>query len=473
MCGIYGLISENEQTVKEFEDQKKHFDAVLRRGTESFEYKFNKCFFSYTNFAVRNVFNPDDVMKDNIMVLLNGEIYNCPSGMTEFEYIRKVYICEGISGFKNFNGKFAILIYDLKKGALYMVRDVFGKIPMFYTIQDEALYFSSLASCLLPVLKDHSPDDVALFEMELFRYRSFDRTKYRNIRQLPPNTVLCFKAGKITKWPLKDELQSYDAGDKAPEDVLNELLIESVTSTLNNVEENRAIGILVSGIDSYILFKIIERYYNGRIIAFVFHSHREPFDFSYDPKKTTVEKIKLYTKDFFKNLEECVRLCRGIDSCPIKTYIFARKIKERYPELKVVYCGEGADELFGGYTENIRHADSRLAYVEDIEEYEVYGISRLLKDFSLLERNTKSITGFFLKHQLVEVHLNPFNICFQNFLLELRSPFLYEKILSFSKQLPGEYFIDKKIIKLLAQKEYDFDTTDYKKISLPASIGFY
>ncbi len=472
MCGIYGCISGRDDKIKELEDQRKFFDEVVRRGTESFEYKFKRSFFGYSNFAIRNPFNPDDALKNNILVLLNGEIYNCPPQTTEFNFIREVYLKEGASGFKKLNGKFIILIYDLEREILFLVRDFFGKIPVFFMQQEQTLYFSSLAGSLLPILKDHRLDQVARLETELFRYRSFNRTKYENIHQLPPNTVLCFQSGKIMLKPLKNEISSFDTDYKNTEDILNQLLIESVTSTFNNIEENKPIGVLVSGIDSYILFKILERYYNGRILAFVFYNYRAPFDFSYDRDKTTVEKIKLFSEDFYRNLNECLTLCRGGDISPIKTYIFAKKIKERYPGLKVVYCGEGADELFGGYTEGIRHMDGRLVHRELVKSYEDYPYSVLLNDFTSTERNTKSITGFFQRHQLVEVHLNPFNVCFQNFLLELRSPFLSEKILAFSNQLPEEYFIDKAIIKILARKEYSFDTTDYKKVSLPASISF-
>ena len=79
----------------------------------------------------------------------------------------------------------------------------------------------------------------------------------------------------------------------------------------------------------------------------------------------------------------------------------------------------------------------------------------------------KKICNFYLKHQLVAKHLNPFNIAFQNFLMEVRCPFLDRDIYRLMQVLPEEEFEDKKIIKDLAYHLYDFDSSNYKKYGLP------
>jgi|GEM_PF-6827934 len=472
MCGICGQFSENNIIDDNIENQKKYFNLINKRGTDFFELKFKNVFIGYSNFPIRNSFDKNDLIKDDILVLLNGEIYNCPPDKSEFNYIRETYIKKGIAGFNKFTGKFIILIYDEKKKALYIIRDYFGKIPFFYVVQDNIIYFSSLASSLLDILKDHQLDYIAQLEEEIFRYRGYDRTKYKNIHQIPPNTIMCCQSGKITYKPLKNQITYNTPVDRSYEDILNDLLVESVTATFNNLEKDRPIGVLVSGVDSYIIFKILEKYFDGEILAFVFYSHMNPFNFTYNPDKTKVEKIKVTFKDFYQNIRECISLFQGINRTQIKSYIFGKKIKEKYNNLKVVYCGEGADELFGGYTANIFHLDVTLKYKKYLKDYPECSESLVLKDYLNTKRNIKSICSFFQKHQLVEVHLNPFNICFQNFLLELRSPFLTEKLHAFSKILPEDYFKHKIIIKNLAKEKYDFDPTGYKKISLPESILF-
>jgi asparagine synthetase B (glutamine-hydrolysing) len=144
-------------------------------------------------------------------------------------------------------------------------------------------------------------------------------------------------------------------------------------------------------------------------------------------------------------------------------YLFAKCIKSLKPHLKVVICGEGADELFGGYTEWIR---SFRKEVDPLLLEELNG-SLLYNDYKGVPGNIKDTCDFFLKHQLVAKHLNPFNICFQNFLMEIRCPFLDWNIYRFMQSLVESEFEDKKIIKDLASHLYHFEVKDYKKYGLP------
>ena len=62
MGGVFGFISENS-IVNDFEKKKKYFDLVSQRGTEYFEYKSDNSFFGYTNSSIRNLHNPDSLVK--------------------------------------------------------------------------------------------------------------------------------------------------------------------------------------------------------------------------------------------------------------------------------------------------------------------------------------------------------------------------------------------------------------------------
>jgi asparagine synthase (glutamine-hydrolysing) len=92
---------------------------------------------------------------DGVSVVMNGEIYNyrelkeqhrleytCRSG-SDVEILPFLYRKYGLRFLDKLNGMFAMALMDERAGRCYLIRDRFGKKPLFYQDAGERIYFAS------------------------------------------------------------------------------------------------------------------------------------------------------------------------------------------------------------------------------------------------------------------------------------------------------------------------------------------
>ncbi|HSE87957.1 MAG TPA: asparagine synthetase B, partial [Candidatus Binatia bacterium] len=140
-----------------------------------------------------------DAAQDFCLVY-NGEVYN-------FQALREELIREGsefrsktdtevvLHAFKHwrkqcfgrFSGMFAFAIYDQRSDTLTLVRDRFGKKPLYYMRDERHLLFASEMKVLMQISKNLKPDRQRLMEWSLYRNVDFGspRTLVENIFALP------------------------------------------------------------------------------------------------------------------------------------------------------------------------------------------------------------------------------------------------------------------------------------------------
>ncbi len=91
----------------------------------------------YTIVYNGQIYNKDEVKKE-LQEL--GYVFN---GYSDTEVLLKGYIHFGEGILKKINGIFSFAIWNSKKKELFLARDQFGIKPLFYTISDETIIFSS------------------------------------------------------------------------------------------------------------------------------------------------------------------------------------------------------------------------------------------------------------------------------------------------------------------------------------------
>ena len=165
MCGINGIITEQITAENDMKTiLAKMNNLIIHRGPDEDGF-FTEANDSFSlGMAMRRLSIIDlasgkqPIFSDDkqIVIVFNGEIYNYRELKSELiekgatfkttsdtEVILKLYELEGTASFKKLDGMFAFSIYDKNTNKLYIARDFFGEKPLYYSIINDGLYFSS------------------------------------------------------------------------------------------------------------------------------------------------------------------------------------------------------------------------------------------------------------------------------------------------------------------------------------------
>lgn len=307
----------------------------------------------------------------SVMLAFNGEIYNAGDftlelqaagysfrSRTDTEVILYLYEHYGLDGMlARLNGMFAIVIVDLKKQEIFIARDPLGIKPFYWTQTGSTLLFASEAKAFL-AHPDFTPeiDQTHLSEFLAFRYVAGEDFLLKGVRQLRPGTAL-----RITRdgpsiqpyWSIPDVLQKRQISPEDALDELNELFGASVKSQL---QSDVPLGCQLSGgIDSSLVTTHARSNFNADLETFsvVF----EDPAFSEEPwinEAATVANARSHRYTFtdsffFETLSDASWHLDQPLNHPNSLGIWLLA-KESRKHVTVLLSGEGADEVFGGYT---------------------------------------------------------------------------------------------------------------------------
>ena len=175
-------------------------------------------------------------------------------------------------------GMFAFAIWDNPHRTLFLVRDRLGVKPLVYAEQEEEIGFASTISALRAAGLAHHIDTGAVLEFLEFGYITDETSIYREVKKVPPATIVEWSKGKISQrcyW----SLPPVDSASKVTfEEAVEEterLIIESVRLRLIS---DVPIGALLSGgIDSTLVCWAMTRL-NADVQAFTVGTPQDPSD---------------------------------------------------------------------------------------------------------------------------------------------------------------------------------------------------
>ena len=146
-----------------------------------------------------------------IQIVFNGEIYNYPQlrhrlegsshqfrTSSDTETIVHLYEDLGTECFSHLNGMFALAIWDGRNDRLVLARDRMGKKPLYYTVKNGSLYFSSELKCLmtLPEMsREIEPGAIDLFLT--YQYIPHPHSIYKGIYKLPPGHFAVYERDEL------------------------------------------------------------------------------------------------------------------------------------------------------------------------------------------------------------------------------------------------------------------------------------
>src|SRR3989344_336378 len=400
MCGITGIIGKEDKDLI-----KKMTFTIQHRGPDQEGYYTDKNIsLGFRRLAIldlsKNGSQPMFNENKDLILTFNVEIYNFKEiknklnnhnfiSETDTEVILHGYEEYKENILKHLNGMFAFCIYNKHTKQCFLARDRIGIKPLYYTIIDNILYFSSELKSLLiiPELKKEINPD-AINEFLTLRHINGPKTIIKNIYKLQPGHYITFPKLKIKKyWEIKQNITNFneDYYTKRLERLLNQSVKMQLISDV-------PLGIFLSGgLDSSIITALMSKHsqeIKSFSISFSQYNNQETKNallvselFNTNHKEISVypEDINLLNKIIY-HLDEPTA-----DPAAIPTYILAQKSRKN---ITVTLVGEGADEIFGGY-----------------EQYKILKLKQYLNYIPgknilpiLIKKSPKKVLNYFFKY---------------------------------------------------------------------------
>ena len=381
MCGIAGIVKFKGQQVY-LDELKGMTNSMIHRGPDDDGFFIENSFgISMRRLSIIDVEGGQQPLsneKDNIHLVLNGEIYNFLELRTQLknrghvfktgsdaEVLIHLYEEKGQKAIHDLNGMFAFALYDSLKKTLWIGRDRLGIKPFYYVLNKDYFVFSS---DIKSIRKFHNS---TIKHNEVLKYLSLayspeNFTVWNDIKKLKPaqnatiDNLGCLKIE--TYWNI-DSFESWQGNLNEAKEKLTELFNDSVKLQLRT---DVPLGVFLSGgLDSSAIVASASKQLNNplKTLTVDFEGKKNSKDAFYAKKVSEIYKTEHFnfsmsSKDAVTTLDELLQIIDEPlgDSALLPTYILSKYAREE--GIKVILNGAGGDEIFGGYS---RHWSPKLA----------------------------------------------------------------------------------------------------------------
>ena len=302
----------------------------------------------------------------DVVLVCNGEIYNSRELRSELvgkghefrtnsdvEVILHLYEDHGEKCVEFLRGMFAFAIWDARRKRLLLGRDHMGQKPLYF-YQDEGvfLFASEIQALLASELIDRQLDTNALWHYLSLRFMPDQYSLLRNVRKLPAASTLLVEDGNLSMrryWqPFFDD--KFRFGEKDAADALDDCLRESVRMHL--LSDVPVGSFISSGIDSTTIATMMARDTPAPVDVFSIGVSESDYD-ELPMAQVAAEAagMNFHSKRVTPSIADLLptmvhHLGEPADAYGVGVYLVSRLAAER---VKVVLCGDGGDESFGGY----------------------------------------------------------------------------------------------------------------------------
>ena len=360
MCGIFALIGNHSY------DSKTIDDASLKARHRGPEYSTllsleKNITLGFHRLAINglNKQSHQPLKHKDFYLICNGEIYNyvelyaemdiVPQTDSDCEVILHIYERYGIDGvIKMIDGVFAFVLVDLSKNQIFFGRDSYGVRPLFIMLSDELFGFASEMKQLTPLLNEKC--EIAQYEPGTYSCIEFFDTKWEYQWKQRYSTFPFMRRMEI---PYPSEYTIYKYISQ-----INTRLREAVRKRVQTT--NRPIACLLSGgLDSSLITSLVAEHFADD--PFKLQTYSIGLEGSEDIKYaemvashlgTNHTSIVVSEEDFLNAIPEVIYAIESYDTTTVRAsvgnFLVAKYIKEN-SEAKVIFNGDGSDELTGGY----------------------------------------------------------------------------------------------------------------------------
>ena len=334
-----------------------------------------------------------------LALVFNGTIYNYPELRTvlldlghtfhsdgDTEVILRAYAEWGEACVDRLHGMFAFAIWDSARQKLFLARDRLGIKPLYFARTGQFFRFASNTQALLAAGGiDTSIDPVALHhQFMLHSVVPAPFTILKGIRKLEQGTTLTIDAaGRTTEkryWTLHAQRPAHPLSE--------DQWIEAIHVALRTAVKKRSeiadvkVGVLLSGgLDSSLLVALLAELGVPDLMTFSigFEDYRGEYgeergnEFEYSDRVadyfgTRHHKYAIPNDEVLKRLPEAVDWMAEpmVSQDVVSFYLLSEQVAQT---VKVVQSGQGADEVFAGYSWHPKMAAEGGSYLSRLQRH--------------------------------------------------------------------------------------------------------
>jgi asparagine synthase (glutamine-hydrolysing) len=305
-----------------------------------------------------------------VHMVVNGEFYGyrairdqlraagCKfSTESDSEIALHLYQQRGMQAMKQLRGEFAIVIADEREHTMIAIRDRFGIKPLFYSVVSGEVFFASEIKALLALgvpAKWNAEGVYGEFG------QSHENTRFAGISAVPAGCYAIAKDGVVRIYPYWD--WEFPTAEQMKRDTRSEAeVVQDFRAVLKDSVRERLVAdvevacYLSGGIDSCAVLGLAQQEMNRPIRAFtltfdnplhneadIAQAQAKHVGSSYHPIPITGREIADAYADAVWHAETPMFNGHGVAK-----YLLSRAVRDA--GIKVVFTGEGADEMLGGY----------------------------------------------------------------------------------------------------------------------------
>jgi len=380
MCGIIGLYK--KKGIVDPDNILTAAQTLAHRGPDNSDRFVDGPFgMAHTRLSIIDLTGGDQPLfarNGELALIANGEIYNFIELRRDFEkrghhfttlsdseVILHAYMALGTEFLNVLNGMFAFALYDKTKQRLILARDRLGIKPLFLAHLTNGVAFASELKALLRLDPDTPVINAAgLIEYIQNQFSSERKTVLKNYERVLPGEAVCIEHGQVIKrwqyWSAQ-MVQPVETDFKTAREEFDRLM---ETVMREHMRSDVPFGLFLSGgVDSSILLALLSRYKNEPIRTFSigFSNSRlkdelpqaENLARHMGSRHTSIRPNPI---EIFHSLPYTIWAADDLmrDYASLPTALLAEAAGR---DLKVVFSGEGGDEVFAGYG---RYRQSKL-----------------------------------------------------------------------------------------------------------------
>ena len=373
MCGIFAAMTRRGLSV---ERRDAALTCLEHRGPDGFgswTSRDGRWTLGHTRLSIIGLNNGSQPMSSPdgaVHLVANGELYGYRdirehlradgyrfTTDSDSEIALHLYRQRGTQAAAVLRGEFAIVIADERQRSMIAIRDRFGIKPLYYAAIDGEVFFASEIKALLAL------GVPARWDLEGATGgfgRPHEKTEFAGISAVPPGCYAIARDGQVRIYPYWDwhfptaeEMRSDTRSEADVVDEFRETLRDAVRQRL--IADVEVASYLSGGIDSCAVLGLAQQELDRPIRAFTLTFENALYDEASVAEAqaahvgATYHPIPITGREIAESFADAVwhSETQMFNGHGVAKYLLSRAVRDA--GIKVVFTGEGADEMLGGY----------------------------------------------------------------------------------------------------------------------------